>query len=73
MSPSHNNSYSWSSYDPRIRRRSWIAVLLVQLLLILVLFYFGYNYLVARIEKVVFHIEANAMEFMDLLNEPVSK
>ena len=35
--------------------------------------YFGYNYLVARIEKVVFHIEANAMEFMDLLNEPVSK
>jgi len=35
--------------------------------------YFGYNYLVARVEKVVFHIEANAMEFMDLLNEPVIK
>lgn len=42
MSPSHNNSYNWSSYDPRIRRRSWIAVLLVQLLLVLVLFYFGF-------------------------------
>ena len=34
--------------------------------------YFGYNYLVARVEKVVFTIEANTTEFMDLLNEPVS-
>ncbi|HDP75233.1 MAG TPA: MotA/TolQ/ExbB proton channel family protein [Bacteroidales bacterium] len=34
--------------------------------------YFGYNYLVARIEKVVFNLEANTNEFMDLLYEPVS-
>ena len=34
--------------------------------------YFGYNYLVARVEKVIFTMEANTTEFMDLLNEPVS-
>ncbi|MBN1989634.1 MAG: MotA/TolQ/ExbB proton channel family protein [Bacteroidales bacterium] len=34
--------------------------------------YFGYNYLVAKIEKVVFKLEANTTEFMDLLNEPVA-
>ena len=34
--------------------------------------YFGYNYLVARINRVVFQMEANTMEFMDLLNEPVA-
>ncbi|QKG81206.1 MULTISPECIES: MotA/TolQ/ExbB proton channel family protein [Tenuifilum] len=34
--------------------------------------YFGYNFLVARIEKVVFNLEANTSEFMDLLYEPVS-
>jgi biopolymer transport protein ExbB len=34
--------------------------------------YFGYNVLVAKVEKVVFTMEANTTEFMDLLNEPVS-
>jgi len=33
---------------------------------------FGYNYLVARIERVVFTLQARATEFMDLLNEPVN-
>jgi biopolymer transport protein ExbB len=33
--------------------------------------YFGYNILVARIEKVVFNLEAITTEFMDLLNEPI--
>ncbi len=33
--------------------------------------YFAYNFLVARVEKVVFKLEARTMEFMDLLNEPV--
>jgi biopolymer transport protein ExbB len=33
--------------------------------------YFGYNFLVAKIEKVVFTMEANTTGFMDLLNEPV--
>lgn len=32
--------------------------------------YIGYNYLVSRVDKVVYNMEANAMEFMDLLNEP---
>jgi len=32
--------------------------------------YFGYNYLVARVEKVIFKLEASATEFLDLLNEP---
>ncbi len=35
--------------------------------------YFAYNYLVARIENVVFIMEARTMEFMDLLNEPAHK
>ena len=32
--------------------------------------YFAYNYLVARIDKVVNSLEARSTEFMDLLNEP---
>jgi biopolymer transport protein ExbB len=32
--------------------------------------FFAYNFLVARVEKVVFKLEARTMEFMDLLNEP---
>ncbi len=35
--------------------------------------YFGYNYLVARIEKLVFQMEANSIAFMDLLNQPADK
>ena len=35
--------------------------------------YFGYNYLVARVEKLVFQMEANSMAFMDILNQPVEK
>ena len=35
--------------------------------------YFGYNYLVASIEKVVFRMEANSIAFMDILNQPVQK
>ena len=35
--------------------------------------YFGYNYLVARIEKLVFQMAANSIAFMDILNQPVQK
>lgn len=42
-------------------------------LIVGILAYFAYNYLVARVEKVVNKLEANSTEFMDLLNEPVSK
>lgn len=33
--------------------------------------YFAYNILVARVEKVIFGLEATSSEFMDILNEPV--
>lgn len=33
--------------------------------------YFGYNYLVASIEKLVFQMEANTMAFMEIINPPV--
>ncbi len=33
---------------------------------------FAYNYLVSRVENVVNQLEANTMEFMDLLNEPAN-
>ena len=35
--------------------------------------YFAYNYLVARIEKLVFRMEATTIAFMDILNQPVKK
>ena len=31
---------------------------------------FAYNYLVARVNKVMNMLEARTMDFMDLLNEP---
>ena len=40
-------------------------------LIVGIIAYIAYNYLVARIEKMVFVLEARATEFMDLLNEPV--
>ncbi len=35
--------------------------------------YIAYNIMVARIEKVIFILEARATEFMDLLHEPANK
>lgn len=35
--------------------------------------YFGYNYLVAKIERLVFHMESNSIAFMDILNQPADK
>ena len=35
--------------------------------------YFGHNYLVARVEKMVFRMEATTIAFMDILNQPVQK
>ncbi len=32
--------------------------------------FFGYNYLVARIEKLVFRMEANSIAFLDILSQP---
>jgi len=34
--------------------------------------YLAYNILVAKVDKVIFQLEANTSEFMDLLNEPVN-
>lgn len=39
-------------------------------LIVGILGYLAYNILVAKVEKVVFILEANTTEFMDLLNEP---
>lgn len=39
-------------------------------LIVGILAMFGYNYLVARIDRVVRLLESRTMEFMDLLNEP---
>jgi biopolymer transport protein ExbB len=33
--------------------------------------YFGYNYLLARTDRLVFQMEANSIAFMDILNQPV--
>ncbi|MBO7300697.1 MAG: MotA/TolQ/ExbB proton channel family protein [Tidjanibacter sp.] len=35
--------------------------------------HFGYNYLVSRIERLIFQMEANSIAFMDILNQPVEK
>jgi biopolymer transport protein ExbB len=35
--------------------------------------FFGYNYLITRIENLVNKLEAKSTEFMDILNEPVTK
>jgi biopolymer transport protein ExbB len=39
-------------------------------LLVGLLAYFGYNYLVTRVDKVVYKLEDSAMAFLDLLHEP---
>lgn len=33
--------------------------------------YFGYNFLVQKIDKQIFQMEANSIAFMDILNQPV--
>ncbi|MDK2979063.1 MAG: biopolymer transport protein ExbB [Bacteroidales bacterium] len=40
-------------------------------LMVGIIAYLAYNILVAKIEKVIFQLEANTSEFMDLLYEPV--
>ncbi len=42
-------------------------------LIVGIIAYFAYNILVARVEKVVFILEARTSEFMDILNEPVDE
>ncbi|TVR72590.1 MAG: MotA/TolQ/ExbB proton channel family protein [Marinilabiliales bacterium] len=41
-------------------------------LMVGIMAFLAYNALVAKVEKVVFRLEANTTEFMDLLNEPVN-
>lgn len=40
-------------------------------LIVGIIAYIGYNHLVVKTDKVVHQMEANAVEFLDLLNEPV--
>jgi biopolymer transport protein ExbB len=39
-------------------------------LIVGIIAYFGYNYLVSRVDSVVRKLEARTMEFLDMLNEP---
>lgn len=39
-------------------------------LLVGIIAYFGYNYLVSRVDKVMRNLESRNMEFLDMLNEP---
>ncbi len=41
-------------------------------LMVGIMAFLAYNALVAKVEKVVFNLEANTTEFMDLLNEPAA-
>lgn len=41
-------------------------------LIVGIIAYFAYNYLVARIERVVYNLESETLVFLDLLNEPLS-
>ena len=35
--------------------------------------YFGYNYLVIKVDKIMHNLEAKNVEFLDMLNEPAAK
>ena len=39
-------------------------------LIVGIIAYIGYNYLVAKVDKVIHHMEGASIEFLDLLNEP---
>ena len=39
-------------------------------LLVWIVAYFGYNFLVTRVYRVVYKLEDSAMDFLDLLHEP---
>lgn len=41
-------------------------------LIVGIIAYFAYNYLVARIERVVYNLESETMVFLDMLNEPAN-
>ena len=40
-------------------------------LLVGIVAYIAFNHLVSRTNKVVYNMEANSVEFLDLLNEPI--
>jgi biopolymer transport protein ExbB len=40
-------------------------------LIVGIIAYFAYNYLVMRVESVIYKMEVNATEFLDLLHEPL--
>ena len=49
-----------------------IAIISSTILLVVgIIAYVGYNHLVVKTNKVVNQMEANAVDFLDLLNEPV--
>ena len=71
----YDMSMAGSNIDVTLLSRGIYTALVTTVagLIVGIIAYFAYNYLVARVEKVVNKLEANSTEFMDLLNEPASK
>lgn len=71
----YDMSMAGSNIDVTLLSRGIYTALVTTVagLIVGIIAYFAYNYLVARVEKVVNKLEANSTEFMDLLNEPVTK
>jgi len=71
----YDMSMAGSNIDVTLLSRGIYTALVTTVagLIVGIIAYFAYNYLVSRVEKVVNKLEANSTEFLDLLNEPVSK
>ncbi len=71
----YDMSMAGSNIDVTLLSRGIYTALVTTVagLIVGIIAFFAYNYLVSRVEKVVNKLEANSTEFLDLLNEPVSK
>jgi biopolymer transport protein ExbB len=71
----YDMSMAGSNIDVTLLSRGIYTALVTTVagLIVGIIAFFAYNYLVSRVEKVVNKLEANSTEFIDLLNEPVSK
>jgi len=71
----YDMSMAGSNIDVTLLSRGIYTALVTTVagLIVGIIAFFAYNYLVSRVEKVVNKLEANSTEFLDLLNEPVTK
>lgn len=70
----HDMSNAGSNLDVGLLSRGIYEALVTTVagLIVGIIAYFAYNYLVTKVEQVVFKLESGITEFMDLLNEPVN-